>query len=82
MTPLALEMLRDIDKDTVPFQLNFDDTLKEPDMLPARFPKPAGQRGERHRRGPGDQHPAAQPARDHRGHGRRRSTTRTFRWTN
>ena len=33
------------------------------------LPKPAGQRGERHRRGPCDQHPAAQPARDHRGHG-------------
>ncbi|MBO7663911.1 MAG: DNA topoisomerase 4 subunit A [Clostridia bacterium] len=38
MTPLALEMLRDLEKDTVPFRLNFDDTLKEPDMLPARFP--------------------------------------------
>jgi len=38
MAPLAMQMLRDIDKDTVPFRLNFDDTLKEPDMLPARFP--------------------------------------------
>ncbi len=38
MTPLALEMLRDLEKDTVPFRLNFDDTLREPDMLPARFP--------------------------------------------
>jgi len=38
MAPLALLMLRDIEKDTVPFRLNFDDTLKEPDMLPARFP--------------------------------------------
>lgn len=38
MTPLAIEMLRDLDKDTVPFRLNFDDTLKEPDMLPASFP--------------------------------------------
>ena len=38
MTPLAIQMLRDIDKDTVPFRLNFDDTMKEPDMLPARFP--------------------------------------------
>ena len=36
MAPLALEMLRDIDKDTVPFIFNFDDSLKEPDMLPAR----------------------------------------------
>lgn len=38
MAPLALEMLRDLQKDTVPFRLNFDDTLKEPDVLPARFP--------------------------------------------
>ena len=38
MAPLAMLMLRDIEKDTVPFRLNFDDTLKEPDMLPARFP--------------------------------------------
>ncbi len=38
MAPLATEMLRDLQKDTVPFRLNFDDTLKEPDVLPARFP--------------------------------------------
>jgi len=38
MAPLALELLRDIDKDTVNFSLNFDDTLKEPDVLPGRFP--------------------------------------------
>ena len=38
MTPLAMLMLKDIDKDIVPFRLNFDDTLKEPDMLPASFP--------------------------------------------
>ena len=38
MAPLALEMLRDIDKDTVPFSFNFDDTLKEPDVLPSRYP--------------------------------------------
>ena len=38
MTPLAMELLRDIDKDTVGFSLNFDDTLKEPDLLPGRFP--------------------------------------------
>lgn len=35
---LAEEMLRDIDKDTVDFQLNFDDTLKEPTVLPTRIP--------------------------------------------
>ncbi len=38
MTSLAMELLRDIDKDTVGFHLNFDDTQKEPDMLPGRFP--------------------------------------------
>lgn len=38
MTPLALELMRDLDKDTVRWSLNFDDTLKEPDMFPGRFP--------------------------------------------
>ena len=38
MEPLALELLRDIDKETVSFSLNFDDSLKEPDILPGRFP--------------------------------------------
>ena len=38
LAPIAQEMLRDLDKDTVTFSLNFDDTLKEPDMLPGRFP--------------------------------------------
>lgn len=38
MTPLAMELLRDIDKSTVDFRLNFDDTLQEPEMLPGRFP--------------------------------------------
>lgn len=35
---LAEEMLVDINKDTVDFQLNFDDTLKEPVVLPTRIP--------------------------------------------
>lgn len=38
MQPLALEMLRDIDKQTVTFSPNFDDSLEEPDVLPGRFP--------------------------------------------
>ncbi len=38
MTPLALELLKDLDKDTVRWSYNFDDTLKEPDMLTGRFP--------------------------------------------
>ncbi len=35
---LALELLRDIEKDTVNFSLNFDDSMEEPDTLPGRFP--------------------------------------------
>ncbi len=38
LTPLALELMRDLEKDTVRWSLNFDDTLKEPDMMPGRFP--------------------------------------------
>ena len=38
MTDAALLLLRDIDKDTVDFTWNFDDTLKEPELLPGRFP--------------------------------------------
>ena len=38
LAPLAMELLRDLDKDTVRWGLNFDDTLKEPEMLPGRFP--------------------------------------------
>ncbi|HNC34654.1 MAG TPA: DNA topoisomerase 4 subunit A, partial [Bacteroidia bacterium] len=35
---IAEEMLADIDKDTVDFKLNFDDTLQEPTVLPAKIP--------------------------------------------
>jgi DNA gyrase subunit A len=38
LSKLAEDMLRDIDKDTVDFQLNFDDTLYEPAVLPTRIP--------------------------------------------
>ncbi|MBL4653631.1 MAG: DNA gyrase subunit A [Flavobacteriales bacterium] len=38
LTKIAEEMLADLDKDTVDFSLNFDDTLKEPTVLPAAFP--------------------------------------------
>ncbi len=38
LNKLSEEMLRDIEKDTVDFQLNFDDTLKEPSVLPTRIP--------------------------------------------
>ena len=38
MTPLALQMLRDIEKETVDFDPNFDGEEEEPRILPARFP--------------------------------------------
>lgn len=38
MSKIALEMLRDINKNTVDFIPNFDETLKEPVVLPSRFP--------------------------------------------
>jgi DNA gyrase subunit A len=38
MAPLALEMVRDIDEDTVNFQDNYDGRTLEPTVLPARFP--------------------------------------------
>ncbi|HIZ84351.1 MAG TPA: DNA gyrase subunit A [Firmicutes bacterium] len=39
MSKIALHMLDDIDKDTVDFEPNYDDRLKEPKVLPARFPQ-------------------------------------------
>ena len=38
MSKISLELLADIDKDTVDFQPNFDNQRKEPDVLPSRFP--------------------------------------------
>src|SRR6516225_4165757 len=38
LTPLAMEMLRDIDKDTVDFRDNYDGRSHEPVVLPSRFP--------------------------------------------
>lgn len=38
MAPMAIEMLRDINKETIDYGLNFDETLKEPEVLPSRFP--------------------------------------------
>ncbi len=69
MAPLALEMVRDIDEDTVDFQDNYDGRTQEPEVLPARFPESPRQRLRRHRGRHGDEHPAAQPPRG----GRRRA---------
>lgn len=38
LTSISMEMLRDIEKDTVDFISNYDNTTKEPTVLPARFP--------------------------------------------
>ncbi|GAA2891271.1 DNA gyrase subunit A [Streptosporangium fragile] len=38
LAPIAMEMLRDIDKDTVDFSPNYDGKSQEPDVLPSRFP--------------------------------------------
>ena len=38
LSKISAEMLRDIDKETVDWQGNFDETLEEPSVLPARFP--------------------------------------------
>jgi len=38
LAPLALELIRDIEKNTVRFSPNFDDTTEEPDYFPGRFP--------------------------------------------
>lgn len=38
MAPLAMEMVRDIDEDTVDFQDNYDGRTEEPTILPSRFP--------------------------------------------
>lgn len=38
MSPMAMELLRDIDKDTVDFYPNFDETLMQPQVMPSKFP--------------------------------------------
>lgn len=38
LTKLSVEMLKDIDKETVDFTSNFDETLKEPTVLPSKYP--------------------------------------------
>lgn len=38
MSKISMEMLTDINKDTVDFGMNYDDRLKEPEVLPSRFP--------------------------------------------
>ena len=42
LSKISLELLRDINKDTVDFDLNFDETLKEPKVLPSKYPNTMG----------------------------------------
>jgi len=56
----AMELLRDIDKETVDFGPNYDESLREPLVPPEPLPQPAGERKLGDRGGYGDQHPSAQ----------------------
>ena len=67
LSRIAEEMLKDLEKNTVDFVPNFDDTLKEPSVLPGDGPEPACERDKRHRRRDGNEHSAAQ---SERGRGR------------
>ena len=71
LTRIAMEMLRDIDMDTVDFVPNYDGSQAGARRAAGALPEPAGQRRHRHRRRHGHQHPAAQP--------RARSSTRPSR---
>ena len=67
MAPLAMEMVRDIDEETVDFRPNYDGKTLEPDGAAEPVPEPARQRLGRHRGRHGHPDPAAQPARGRRG---------------
>ena len=56
----------DLDKETVDFYPNFDETLMQPDVLPSRFPNLLVNGSVGHRRGHGHQHSAPQPGRGDR----------------
>ena len=64
------ELLADIDKETVDWQPNYDDKELEPTVLPTKVPNLLVNGAVGHRGRHGDQHPAAQPRRDHRRHAR------------
>ena len=68
MTHLGAALMTDMDKDTVNFVPNYDETRTEPTVFPAAFPNLARQRRHRHRGRHGDQHAAAQSRRSDRWH--------------
>ena len=62
LSKISMEMLADINKDTVDFMPNFDETEKEPAVLPSPFSESAGKRNHRYRRRYGHQHSSSQSA--------------------
>ena len=62
----AMFLLNDIDRDTVDFQANYDESAEEPKVLPASFPNLLVNGANGIAVGIGDQYPAAQSDRDHR----------------
>ncbi len=63
---IADQLVSDLDKQTVDFQDNYDNSEREPKRAPRQVPEPAGERRRRHRRRHGDQYSAAQSRRGHR----------------
>ena len=61
LAPLAMQLLGEIDEDTVDFTPTYDGNTVEPVVLPGEISQPPGQRRRRDRRRYGDEHPAAQP---------------------
>ena len=68
LTHLGAALMEDMDKDTVDFVPNYDETPDRADRFSRRVSQPAGQRRHRHRRRHGDEHAAAQSRRNHRWH--------------
>ena len=66
MKKITDEVMADIDKETVDWTLNFDDTIPEPTVLPTKDSAADRQRRERYRRRHGHQHGPAQPERGRR----------------
>ena len=66
MDKMALDMLTDINKDTIDYMSNYDDRLKEPVVLPSRFPQPSGKRLRRYCGRYGNKYTSPQPYRDYR----------------
>ena len=79
LTHLGAALMNDMDKDTVDFVPNYDETRDRADRLPRGVPEPARQWRHRHRRRHGDEHAAAQSRRSDRRHLRADRRSRTSR---